>query len=72
MNSAWWCMSLIPAMGRQRQVDLSEFEDSLVYKVSSHDSQGCYTVKGGKKKEKGGASLLLEYCIRRIMCSRAT
>jgi hypothetical protein len=31
----WWCTSLIPAVGRQRQVDFSEFEASLVYKVSS-------------------------------------
>ena len=28
----WWRMPLIPAFGRQRQVDLSEFEASLVYK----------------------------------------
>lgn len=27
-------MPLIPALGRQRQVDLYEFEVSLVYKVS--------------------------------------
>ena len=27
--------ALIPAFGRQRQVDLCEFEVSLVYKVSS-------------------------------------
>ena len=31
----WWRMHLIPALGRQRQVDLSEFEASLVYRVSS-------------------------------------
>ena len=28
----WWCTPLIPALGRQRQVDLCEFEASLVYK----------------------------------------
>jgi hypothetical protein len=28
----WWRTPLIPALGRQRQ---AEFEDSLVYKVSS-------------------------------------
>ena len=32
-------MSLIPALGRQRQVDLSEFEASLVYKVSSRTAR---------------------------------
>ena len=26
-----WCTPLIPALGRQRQVDLCEFEASLVY-----------------------------------------
>jgi hypothetical protein len=31
----WWCMPLILALGSQRQVDLSEVEDSLVFKVSS-------------------------------------
>jgi hypothetical protein len=30
----WWRTPLIPALGRQRQVD-SEFEVSLVYRVSS-------------------------------------
>ena len=33
-------MLLIPALGRQRQVDLSEFETSLV-----QDRQDCYTEK---------------------------
>ena len=28
-------MPLIPALGRQRQVDLYEFEASLIYRVSS-------------------------------------
>ena len=31
----WWCVSLIPALGKQRQVDLCEFEASLVYRASS-------------------------------------
>nr|XP_048293660.1 complex III assembly factor LYRM7 isoform X1 [Myodes glareolus] len=29
----WWSMPLIPALGRQRQVDLCEFKTSLVYRV---------------------------------------
>jgi hypothetical protein len=29
----WWFMFLIPALGRQRQVDFSEFQASLVYVV---------------------------------------
>ena len=35
MVRQWWCMPLIVAHGRQRQADLSEFEASLGYKVSS-------------------------------------
>ena len=31
----WWCMPLIPALRRQRQVGLCEFGASLVYRVSS-------------------------------------
>ena len=29
----WWPMPLIPALGRQRQVDLCEFKASLIYKL---------------------------------------
>ena len=29
----WWRTPLIPALGRQRQVDLCEFEPSMVYKT---------------------------------------
>jgi hypothetical protein len=32
-------MSLIPALGKQRQVDLHEFEASLVYKESSRPAR---------------------------------
>ena len=32
-------MPLIPALGRQRQVDLSEFEASLVYIASSRTAR---------------------------------
>ena len=31
----WWLTPLIPALGRQRQMDLCEFEASLVYRASS-------------------------------------
>jgi hypothetical protein len=30
----WWCSLLIPALGRQTQVDLCELEASLVYRES--------------------------------------
>ena len=34
-TAGWWFMLLIPALGRQRQEDLCQFEANLVYKVSS-------------------------------------
>ena len=33
----WWRTPLIPALGRQRQADLCEFEASLVYKSKFQD-----------------------------------
>ena len=35
MIQMWWCIPLIPELQRQRQVDLCEFETSLVYRASS-------------------------------------
>ena len=34
-TARWWCTALIPALGRQRQVDVHEFEAILVYQVTS-------------------------------------
>jgi hypothetical protein len=31
----WWCTPLMPAMGRQKQMDLCEFKVILVCRVSS-------------------------------------
>jgi hypothetical protein len=36
---AWWYMPLIPALWRQRQVNLFQFETSLVYIVSSRSAR---------------------------------
>ena len=35
----WWFRPLIPAFGRQRQDDLSEFEANVVYKMSSRTAR---------------------------------
>jgi hypothetical protein len=63
----WWCVPLIPAFRRQRQVDLCELEASLVYKVSSRTAKDLYTEKpclrernktqNNNKKEKGNSSI---------------
>ena len=38
-------MSLIPALGRQRQADLCEVEDRMVYRVSSRKATHGYIVR---------------------------
>jgi hypothetical protein len=47
-------MPLIPALERQRQADLCEFEDSLVYKTSSRTARAGYAFvsKNQEKKKK--------------------
>lgn len=35
--SLWWCTPLILVLGKLRQVDLSEFEANLGYKVIKPD-----------------------------------
>jgi hypothetical protein len=50
----WWHMPLIPALGKKRQVD-SEFEASLVYKVSSRTTRAMQrnpVSKNQKEKKK--------------------
>ena len=47
----WWRTPLILALGRQRQVDLCEFEASLVYRVSSSMVKAEYKKTVFKKKK---------------------
>jgi hypothetical protein len=49
-GQTWWCTPLIPALGRQRQVDLCEFEASLLYKVSYRTARA--TQKNQKERKK--------------------
>jgi hypothetical protein len=46
----WWHTSLIPALGRQRQ-EISEFEASLVYKVSSRTARAIQRNPVSKNKQ---------------------
>ena len=49
----WWClMPLIPALRRQRQVDLCEFEASLVYRASSRTDPTGSKSYGGTLSQK--------------------
>jgi hypothetical protein len=47
----WWHTPLIPALGRQRQA-ISEFEASLVYRVSPRTSRATQRNPVSKKKKK--------------------
>jgi hypothetical protein len=47
----WWCTPLIPALGRQWQVDLCEFEASLVYRAAKA-TQRNLVLKQQKQKQK--------------------
>jgi hypothetical protein len=48
---SWGHTLLIPALGRQRQADLCEFEASLVYKVSPGQPALCNTEKPVSEKK---------------------
>jgi hypothetical protein len=49
-SQAWWRMPLIPALGRQRQ-RISEFEASLVYRVSSRTDRAIQRNSVSKNKQ---------------------
>ena len=53
MAGWWWCTPLIPAFGRQRQVDfrVSEFEANLVYRVSFRIARAILRNPVSKTKE---------------------
>jgi hypothetical protein len=48
----WWHMPLIPALWKQRQAYLSEFEASLVYIVSFRTARVTQKTLSQKKKKK--------------------
>jgi hypothetical protein len=39
MSQQWWCMPLVPVIGRQRKADFGEFKASLVYRLSSRTAR---------------------------------
>ena len=47
----WWLTPLILVLGRQRQTDLCEFEDSLVYRLSSRTARATQKILSQKKKK---------------------
>lgn len=54
-GSRWWCTPSVPALGRQRLVDLCEFEASLVNRASSRIARAMQrnpVSKNQKKKKK--------------------
>ena len=52
VGQVWWHAPLIPALGRQRQrqVDICEFEVSLVYKASSRTQRNLVSKNQKAKK----------------------
>ena len=63
----WWHMPLILALGRQRKADRYEFEDSLVYRVSSRT--GSIAEKFCLKKLKNKAKNQKLNTIRGLGCN---
>ena len=53
MARQWWHIPLIPALMRQRQVDLCEIEAGLVYKVSFRTARATQRNPVLKRKKKG-------------------
>lgn len=49
---AWWHMSLIPALGRQRQVELCETEANMIHRASSSQLSEAPTEKQNRKEKR--------------------
>jgi hypothetical protein len=68
-GQAWWCTPLIPALWRQRQ-EISEFEASLVYKVSSRTARAIQRnpVSKNKKPKKQKRTVVNGVCVHVCVC----
>ena len=64
LSWAWWHMPLIPALGRQRQW-VSEFEASLVYRVSSRTARTIQRNPVSKKPKPKQAKHILDILLHR-------
>jgi hypothetical protein len=59
LSRAWWRTPLIPALGRQKQARISEFEASLVYRVNSRTARTIQRNPVSKNKKKKKSFLLV-------------
>ena len=64
----------MPALGRQKQEDLSEFKASLVYIASSRTAKATQRNSAQKKERIQSCSLVLEsLCVLEVLvCARGT
>jgi hypothetical protein len=69
-NWAVVARALIPALGRQKQVDLCKFETSLVFRVNSRTARSAQTNPASENKKKKIRTPQVQYMISSLeMCA---
>ena len=61
MTGQWWCTSLTIALGRLRQVNLCEFETSLVHSGTARATQRNSVLKVNKEKKERKGTLVAHF-----------